>query len=57
MSIMTISTLATMERAMRRLAASRMKMLHYQTSSDEMAQQDDQHMKGEYYEVPIEDGT
>jgi hypothetical protein len=45
---MTTSTLATMEWALWRMAASREEALHFQPSTDEMAQLDDKHVEAEH---------
>ena len=46
---MTTSTLATMEWAMWRMAASGEQALHFQPSTDEMAQLEDKHVEAENY--------
>jgi hypothetical protein len=46
---MTTSTLATLERAMWRMAASGEHALHFQPSTDEMAQLEDKHVEAENY--------
>lgn len=50
MSVMTTSALATMEWAMWRMAASGEQALHFQPSTDEMAQLEDKHVEAEHYE-------
>ena len=47
---MTTSTLATMEWAMWRMAASGDQALHFQPSTDEMAQLEENHVEAERYE-------